>query len=400
MKKLKGLKRLKRLKGLKGAKGGGRRGGAAIRRMDALLARYASRPGLLDALHAMAILEEGGGAEGAGEAPTLTELALAHLRATRGRGRAAPPLALGELFKRCASRYAPEQRRSLGALRGAARFFGEALGEETPVDELSAKRVAAALERFRSPETANSHFRRLRLAINWAVREGLLETSPIAGLAPRRVDWREPAWLAPERVERILRTAEAHPGPAEAGIGAFLALGFLAGVRTEEILRAKWEDLDLDGSVLRIPRPKGFTRGRRPRLVELEPSAAAWLRKWRDWTAEHRGGEATGRIVRDEHGIRDWKARRLDPADVWGGGATHNAARHTYATMHVAAFRNAAATALNLGHGRSTEMLERHYRGLVPRSVAETYWRILPAPGPLPPPEPAPGRGFRSDLHR
>ena len=67
--------------------------------------------------------------------------------------------------------------------------------------------------------------------------------------------------------------------------------------------------------------------------------------------------------------------------------------------MHVAAFRNAAATALNLGHGRSTEMLERHYRGLVPRSVAEAYWRILPSPGPLPPPEPAPGRGFRSDLH-
>ena len=394
MKRLKGLKRLKRLKG---AKGGGRRGGAAIRRMDALLARYASRPGLLDALHAMAILEEGGGAEE--EAPTLTELALSHLRAARGRGRAAPPLALGELFERCASRYAPEQRRSLGALRGAARFFGEALGEETPVDELRPERVAAALGRYRSAETANSHFRRLRLAVNWAVREGLLETSPIAGLAPRRVDWREPAWLAPERVERILRAAEAHPGPAEAGIGAFLALGFLAGVRTAEILRARWEDLDLEGGVLRIPRPKGFTKGRRPRLVELEPNAVAWLRKWRDWTAEHRGGAAAGRIVRDEHAIRDWKARRLAPADAWGNGATHNAARHTYATMHVAAFRNAAATAINLGHGRSTEMLERHYRGLVPRSVAEAYWRILPSPGPLPPPEPAPGQGFRSDLH-
>ena len=55
--------------------------------------------------------------------------------------------------------------------------------------------------------------------------------------------------------------------------------------------------------------------------------------------------------------------------------------RHTYATMHVAAFRNAPATALNLGHGRSTEMLEEHYRGLVARSTAERYWRIVPAEG-------------------
>ena len=52
-----------------------------------------------------------------------------------------------------------------------------------------------------------------------------------------------------------------------------------------------------------------------------------------------------------------------------------------YATMHVAAFRNAPATALNLGHGRSTEMLEEHYRGLVARSTAERYWRIVPADG-------------------
>jgi len=371
--------------------------GASIRRLDGLMARYASRPGMLDALHAMAILDGGDGGATA-QTPTLTELALAHLREARGRGRVRPPLALGELFERCAARYAPEQTRSRAALRGAARFFERALGAETPVDELRPERVAAALARYRSPETWNSQFRRLRLALNWAVREGLIDASPVAGLAPRRVDWREPVWFAPERVERILRAAEAHPGPVEAGVGAFLAMGFLAGVRTAEILRARWEDLDLDGGVLRIPRPKGFTRGRRPRLVELEPNAVAWLRRWRDWTAAHAGGAAAGRIVRNEHGIRDWKARRLAPEDL-RGTAAHNAARHTYATMHVAAFRNAAATALNLGHGRSTEMLERHYRGLVPQGVAEAYWRILPSIAPLPAPEPAPGRGYRSDLH-
>ena len=81
-----------------------------------------------------------------------------------------------------------------------------------------------------------------------------------------------------------------------------------------------------------------------------------------------------------------------------GNCRSGNVMRHTYATMHVAAFRDAAATALNLGHAGGTELLERHYRGIVPKAVADAYWRILPSPAPLPPPEPLPGRGFRSDL--
>ena len=152
--------------------------------------------------------------------------------------------------------------------------------------------------------------------------------------------------------------------------------------------------------MLRVPRPKGFTSGHKPRLVELEPCAVAWMRRWRDWLVAA-GGRAAGPVVDNPRRLALWKARRLAPAgDSWGNDAAHNVMRHTYATMHVAAFRDAAATALNLGHAGGTELLERHYRGVVPKAVADAYWRILPSPAPLPPPEPLPGRGFRSDLKR
>ena len=361
---------------------------SSVVRLDALLARYASRPAVLDALHAMAVLD---GADGA---PSLTELVLAHLRAARGRARALPPLSVGELFDRRLAAFSPAQGRSIGSVRSAGAFFRRAFGADAPVESLSREEILRALDRRRDPHTWNSLFALLRAACNWAVRAKLLDRSPVAGMHPKRIGWKEPGFLAPDRVESIFRAAEAHPGAAESGVGAFLALGFLAGVRTAEILRARWEDLDLDGAVLRIPKPKGFTRGRKPRLVELEPNAVAWLRRWRDWTAAH-AGRAAGPVVRDEHDVRNWKALRLAPLGLsW----TDNAARHTYATMHVGAFRNAAATALNLGHLRGTDLLDRHYRGLVPRAVAETYWRILPSAEPLPPPEPLPGRGFRSDL--
>ena len=375
-----------------------RRNGVA--RADELLSRYATRAGLLDALHAMAVLD------GVPGAASLTELAAEHLRRAGKPARPRPPLPLRELFALRRARYAPSQKRSVGALDCAARFFCGRLGAETDAASLDDARVAEALARFRSPDSWNSLFRRLRLCLNWAAKERLIERSPLRGLAPRRVAWREPAHFRPDRVERIMRTAEAHPGPLEGGVGATLALGFFAGVRTVEIQRARWEDLDLEAGTLRIPRPKGWTSGRKPRLVELEPNAVAWLRLWRDWTAAASGGRAAGPVAPRPFRFNQWKKRWLGPAgDSWGNGTAGgsrggNVMRHTYATMHVGAFRDAAATALNLGHGRGTDLLERHYRGLVPRAVAETYWRILPSGRPPPPPEPVPGRGFRSDLRK
>ena len=360
----------------------------SIVKVDALLAKYASSASLLDALHAMAILDDA-------EAPTLTELVLSHLRSARGRARIRPPLALGELFDLRVARYAPSQTRSISALQCARRFLCSRLGEDRAVETITEDEVAKALARFSDPQSFNSVFRRLRLAFNWAVQAGLVERSPLGRLAPRRIDWREPAHFLPDRVERIFRAAEAHPGPLAGAVGMQLALGFFAGVRTAEIARARWEDIDLDGALLRVPRPKGFTSGHKPRLVELEPCAVAWLRRWREWA----GSPATGPVVPNPRRLSLWKARHLAPAGLsWGRGGTGNAMRHTYATMHIGAFRDAAATALNLGHRRGTDLLDRHYRGLVPRAVAETYWRILPSASPLPPPEPLPGRGFRSDL--
>lgn len=230
----------------------------SIVKADALLAKYASSAGLLDALHAMAILDDA-------EAPSLTELALAHLRSERGRARVRPPLALGELFDLRVSRYAPSQTRSISALQCARRFLCSRLGEDRAVETISEEEISRALDGFADPQSWNSVFRRLRLAFNWAVQAGLVERSPLGRLAPRRIDWREPAHFLPDRVERIFRAAEAHPGPLAGAVGMQLALGFFAGVRTAEIARARWEDIDLDGALLRVPRPKGFTSGHNPR---------------------------------------------------------------------------------------------------------------------------------------
>jgi len=55
-----------------------------------------------------------------------------------------------------------------------------------------------------------------------------------------------------------------------------------------------------------------------------------------------------------------------------------NAARHSFATFHLLAFRHAGETALQLGHGGSPEMLHRHYKGMATETEAKAFWSIRP----------------------
>ncbi len=355
---------------------------------------------LLDAMFAFSVLEGAVGAGAAVRAPTLTELAAAHVGRRQADAEVPRGIRLGELFDLRAAQYSASQTRSAKAIVQARRVFCSRLGENSQVSALDSARIEAALEDVANPVSWNSLFGRLRLVLNWGVREKLVGRSPIEGMRARRVDWKEPAHFGATRVRRILRAAEAHPGTLEGAVGAVLTLGFFAGARTAEIARARWEDVDLEGATLRIPLPKGWTRGARPRLVELEPNAVAWLRLWRDWAAAGSPtGRAAGMVVANPRRLCEWKRKYLAPrGDSWGNDAWHNVMRHTYATMHVGAFRDAAATALNMGHGRDSDILERHYLGLVPKSEARRYWRIAPSGRPVPPPEPPPGRGCRTDL--
>jgi integrase len=55
-----------------------------------------------------------------------------------------------------------------------------------------------------------------------------------------------------------------------------------------------------------------------------------------------------------------------------------NGLRHSFASYHLAHFRDAARLAIELGHA-DQELLFRHYRELVKPEVAAKYWAIRPA---------------------
>ncbi|NLB68858.1 MAG: hypothetical protein GX804_04120 [Lentisphaerae bacterium] len=63
------------------------------------------------------------------------------------------------------------------------------------------------------------------------------------------------AFFPPCKVEAIMRRVES--SPPSSGAGVYFALGFFAGVRTAEIMRMEWADVNMDEGYVRVALPKG-----------------------------------------------------------------------------------------------------------------------------------------------
>ena len=87
--------------------------------------------------------------------------------------------------------------------------------------------------------------------------------------------------------------------------------------------------------------------------------------------APAQGQRHTGELVSGNHSSKH--ALPLASTD-W----PENALRHSFASYHLAHFKNAADTALQLGH-HDSRITFAHYRELVKPKEAERYWNIKPA---------------------
>jgi integrase len=94
----------------------------------------------------------------------------------------------------------------------------------------------------------------------------------------------------------------------------------------------------------------------------------------RKWLEPHR--QLKGSVTPQDR----WEFRRLLGQAREQAGITEwpeNALRHSFASYHVAHFKDPKGLALEMGH-RDSGMLFNHYRALVRPTEAERYWHIVP----------------------
>ena len=203
-------------------------------------------------------------------------------------------------------------------------------------------------------QTRNHYRAVLVMAFNFAIRSGYAVENPALGAAKAKVIGEPPGILTVEQAARLLEAATPDVLP-------YIAIGLFAGLRCAEVERLDWSEIDFESGLIEVKAAKSKTAQRR--LVTLQPNLREWLlplRKHKGTVTPESAFRESFERTRRAAGITDWP---------------ENALRHSFASYHLAHFRNAAATALELGH-HDSRITFAHYRELVKPKEAERYWNF------------------------
>lgn len=142
-----------------------------------------------------------------------------------------------------------------------------------------------------------------------------------------------------------------------------MAIGAFAGIRTAEVCRLDWSEVNLETGLIEIKKGKAKTLSRR--LVPITENLALFLTG-----VEERNGPVWAQsepflfdLMRDagnDSGVK-WK---------------HNALRHSFISYRVAKIKNVNEVAMEAGN--SPDMIFKHYRELVTEKEADAWFGVTP----------------------
>lgn len=221
-----------------------------------------------------------------------------------------------------------------------------------------------------APTTINAALGCLSSAFNAFVESGWVASNPCRGVAPLEVPERTYEWIrtVPE-IERLLRSC-----PDETRDIVAVALG--TGMRIDEILHLRWDDVDLTGRLLTVQRGRqGPTKGGRWRPVPILDSVLPVLQA----RALRRGGALlvfpgrTGR-VRSKTSVTVPFKLAVKRAGLPSTLRFHDL-RHTMASHWVLRSGDIFRLSKLLGHS-SVKITEKTYAHLRPDAWAQDYGRL------------------------
>lgn len=229
---------------------------------------------------------------------------------------------------------------------------------ECPIDEIHLRDLQRWLNDLDVAGRTKNNFRGLVISLfKFARGHGYLPTGlPTAAedLSKAKEESSEIGILSQEVMEKFLEGASERLLP-------LLVIGGFAGLRTAEIMRLNWEEIDFNQNHIEIKSRKSKTAQRR--LVPLLDNLKAWLQDYRDQT----GPVCVTREIETE---------RRELANTLEIEWPNNALRHSYASYRMAAIDNAQKVASEMGN--SPEMIYRNYRKLVTKKQAKEWFSIVP----------------------
>jgi integrase len=234
-----------------------------------------------------------------------------------------------------------------------------------PVGNLTQRDLAVWLAKLGLASRSHDNYRQaLLLLFRFAQKRGYLpEGRTEAEKTETRGDGGDGdiAVFTPTEMRRLLTASRKDVLP-------YLALGAFAGIRTAEITRLDWSEINFDSGYIEIKKSKAKTKGRR--LIKMQPNLMAWLQ-----TVRKPAGPVTS-LARPEKTAADvicrvTKTKDLEPV-VW----KRNGLRHSYCTFRMAIVENEHQVSAEMGN--SPAMVYSNYRELATKEDGEAWFNIFP----------------------
>ena len=105
----------------------------------------------------------------------------------------------------------------------------------------------------------------------YAEKRGYIDKNPVSVIDKIKLVDAPPEILTPDQLQKALDACPADLLPC-------IALGAFAGLRTAELLRLEWHDIDLKRGFINVAASKSKTAKRR--LIKIAPNLADWLRPY------------------------------------------------------------------------------------------------------------------------
>ncbi len=245
-------------------------------------------------------------------------------------------------------------RRHLQDLKNRLGKFASFAGEKT-ASEIKPEQIEQWLQQF-GGENYNNYLQRLHGLFNYGIKREYLAENPTKVIDKVKVAETEPAILAAEEIKALLNAVARRAVP-------YFAIGSFAGLRPREIERLDWTDIHLEEGYIRV-RPK-VAKTASNRLVDIQPNLRAWLKP-----LSCESGPVTPPNLRK---IREATQRKIGLTQ-W----PQDGLRHSYASYHLAHFKNINELATQMGH-TDTKLIFRHYRSVVTKDEAAKFWKLEPS---------------------
>jgi integrase len=164
------------------------------------------------------------------------------------------------------------------------------------------------------PIAANRVLAAVRSLFNWALRRGLIETTPAALVERPGEETQRERTLSTDELKAIMPAMKALGYP----VGSYFQMVLLVGQRREEVATMSWDDIDLDEKVWTIPAE--VTKAGRGHVVPLSPPAVALLKSLPRKSTKNKAGRLVPSphvfTVSGDHPISGYSVakKRLDAA--------------------------------------------------------------------------------------